>query len=90
MDFLLYFFLYINSRAHSYTVTWNDFIGICILRWKLKEIFLMATQSDPNVQSIYCIIFAQYTCGHGIFPGAVSGQPHGVRRHAVVRIPEQK
>ena len=30
------FFVYINSRAHSYTVTWFDFIGICILRLKLK------------------------------------------------------
>ena len=34
--FLLIFFVYINSRAYSYTVTWCDFIGICILSWKRK------------------------------------------------------
>ena len=31
-----------------------------ILRWKLKSIFLLTTYSDPNVQSIYCIIFGLY------------------------------
>ena len=29
------------------------------------EIFLMASQSDPNVQSIYCIIFGWGRFGYG-------------------------
>ena len=56
--------MYVNSRAHLYTVTWFDIIGICILKWKLE---VMTTQSDPYDKSIYSIIFGQYrVCIHQI------------------------